>query len=214
VLSGLLIFVPLGLVDVLDDHVQEPLSEVDVELSAGQIAGMVAAALGHVTVALFGDVLYTGIVARIVIAVRHDERSSLGEIVRNLPYLRLAAADVLLALGTGLGLILFVIPGLVVLGWFALIAPAIELEERKLFDGFRRSRELVRGNTLRVLVIVVPLLVLDDLISSLIQSKDLLGIQSGFLVDWGAAVLGDLLTTPVYALAVVIAFFQLRDGRV
>jgi hypothetical protein len=197
---------------VLDDYLQEPLSEVDVELTSGQLAGLVAAALGHASVATLGDVLYTGIVARAVVAVRHGEEESLGHIARSLPYWRLAAADVLLALGVALGLILLIVPGLLVLGWFALIAPAIELEDRRILAGFRRSRELVRGNTLRVLVLVVPLLLLDDLISSAVQSKEVIGIHSGFFVDWAAAVVADMLTTPFYALAVVIAFFQLRDG--
>jgi len=212
--AGLLIFVPLGLVDVLDDHLQEPLSQIDNDLDSGQIGVLIAAALAHGVVALLGDVLYTGIVASIVVAVRDGKERSLRDIARHLPYARLAAADVLLALGTTLGLLLLIIPGLLVLGWFALIAPAIELENRKLFDGFRRSRELVKRNTIRILILVVPLLILDDLIASAIQSKELLGIHSGFLVDWAAAVLGDMSTTPFYALVVVVAFFQLRDRRV
>ena len=164
-LAGLLVFIPLGLVDVLDDYLQEPLSEVDVELTAGQIAGLLAAAFAHATVALLGDVLYTGVVARAVVSVRHGDQESLREIVRSLPYWRLAGADLLLAIGVSVGLLLFIIPGLLVLGWFALIAPAIELEDRRILAGFRRSRELVRGNTLRVLLLVVPLLLLDDVIS-------------------------------------------------
>ncbi len=212
--AGLLIFIPLGLVDVLDDHIQEPLSELDNDVDAGRVGLLVAAATTHAVVALLGDVLYTGIVAAVVFSVRKREHRSLRDIARHLPYLRLAAADVLLALGTAFGLILFVIPGLLVLGWFALIAPVIELEGRRLFDGFRRSRQLVKGNTMRVLLLVVPLLLLDDVLSSAVQSKELLGIHSGFFVDWASAVLADMLTTPFYALAVVIAFFQLRDGRV
>jgi hypothetical protein len=212
--AGLLIFIPMGLVDVLDDHIQEPLSELDNDVDSGRVGILAAAASAHAVVALLGDVLYTGIVAAVVVAVRQGEHRSLRDIARHLPYLRLAAADLLLALGTALGLLLLVIPGLLVLGWFALIAPAIELENRKLLDGFRRSRELVKGNTARILLLVVPLLLLDDVISSAIQSKELIGIHSGFFVDWAGAVLADMLTTPFYALAVVIAFFQLRDGRV
>ena len=173
--AGLLIFIPLGLVDVLDDHIQEPLSELDNDVDAGRVGLLVAAATAHAVVALLGDVLYTGIVAAVVLSVRKREHRSLRDIARHLPYLRLAAADVLLALGTAFGLILFVIPGLLVLGWFALIAPVIELEGRKLFDGFRRSRQLVKGNTMRILLLVVPLLLLDDVLSSAVQSKELLG---------------------------------------
>ena len=156
--------------------------------------------------------LYTGIVARAVVSVRLGDHRSLWEIVRTLPYLRLALADVLLAVIVGIGIVALIIPGLIFLAWFALIAPAIELEERRVFAAFKRSRELVKGNVLRVMVLLVPLLLLDDLLSSLVQSKELLGIHSGFFVDWAAAVLADMLTTPLYALAIVIAFFQLRDG--
>ncbi len=210
--AGLLIFIPLGLVDVIDDHIQEPLSEVDHDVTSGDIWIVLVAAIGHSIVALFGDVLYTGIVARAVVSVRLGDHRSLWEIVRTLPYLRLALADVLLAVIVGIGIVALIIPGLIFLAWFALIAPAIELEERRVFAAFRRSRELVKGNVLRVMVLLVPLLLLDDLLSSLVQSKELLGIHSGFFVDWAAAVLADILTTPLYALAIVIAFFQLRDG--
>jgi len=213
-IAGLLVFIPLGLVDVLDDHLQEPFSEIGDDITDGQLGVLAAAGTAHAIVALLGDVLYTGIVASVVVAVREGKHRSLWSIARQLPYLRLAAADLLLAVGTAVGIVLLIVPGLLVLGWFALIAPVIELEDRKLFDGFRRSRELVKGNTIRILILVVPLLILDDLIASAVQSKELLGIHSGFFVDWGGAVLGDMLTTPIYALAVVIAFFQLRDGRV
>ena len=197
---------------MIDDHIQEPLNEVDHDVTSGDIWVVLVAAIGHAIVALFGDVLYTGVVARAVVSVRHDDHRSLWEITRTLPYLRLAAADVLLAVCVGVGIVLLIIPGLIFLAWFALIAPAIELEERRVFAAFKRSRELVRGNVLRVMVLLVPLLLLDDLLSSLVQSKELLGIHSGFFVDWAAAVFADMLTTPLYALAIVIAFFQLRDG--
>jgi hypothetical protein len=211
-LAGLLIFIPLGLADVLDDEIQEPLSEVDIELTGGQLAAAIAAAVGHSAAALLGDVLYTGIVARAVVSVRHGEHRSLREIVRTLPYLKLIAADILLAIIVGLGLLALIVPGFLFLAWFALIAPAIELEERGVRDAFRRSRALVRGNTMRVLVLIVPLVVLDDVLSNLVQTKESFGIESSFFVDWGAAVLTDLLTGPLYALIVVVTFFQLRDG--
>ena len=211
-LAGLLIFITLGLADVLDDEIQEPLSEVDIELTGGQIAAVIAAAVGHSAAALLGDVLYTGIVARAVVSVRHGDHRSLREIVRTLPYLKLIAADILLAVLVGFGLLALIVPGFLFLAWFALIAPAIELEERGVRDAFRRSRALVRGNTMRVLVLIVPLVLLDDLLSNLVQTKEAFGIESSFLVDWGAAVLTDLLTGPLYALIVVVTFFQLRDG--
>ena len=94
--AGLLIFIPLGLVDVIDDHIQEPLSEVDDDVTSGDIWIVLVAAIGHSIVALFGDVLYTGIVARAVVSVRLGDHRSLWEIVRTLPYLRGSpSADVL-----------------------------------------------------------------------------------------------------------------------
>ena len=59
-----------------------------------------------------GDVLYTGIVARAVVSVRLGDHRSLWEIARTLPYLRLAVADVLLAVIVGIGIVALIIPGL------------------------------------------------------------------------------------------------------
>ena len=108
--AGLLIFIPLGLVDVIDDHIQEPLNEVDHDVTSGDIWIVFVAAIGHSIVALFGDVLYTGIVARAVVSVRLGDHRSLWEIVRTLPYLRLAIADVLLAVIVGIGIVALIIP--------------------------------------------------------------------------------------------------------
>ena len=50
------------------------------------------------------------------------------------------------------------------------------------------------------------------MLSSAVQSKELLGIHSGFFVDWAGAVLADMLTTPFYALAVVVASSSYETG--
>ena len=215
--AGLLIFIPLGLVDVLDDHIQEPLAEVDHDVTSGEIWIVWSPPRSaHAVVALLGDVLYTGIVARAVVS-----RSAMASTARSgrspAPCLTCASprADVLLALIVALRHLVLIVPGPhLCSAWFALIAPAIELEERKLFAGVPpQPRAGARQHAARAGA-DRPAALLDDLLSSAVQSKELFGIHSGFFVDWAAAVLADMLTTPLYALAVVIAFFQLRDGRV
>jgi hypothetical protein len=198
---------------VLDDSIQEPLTEVDADVDTPTIVAAGAAAIAHAAAALLGDVFYTGVVAAAVVAVREGRVHPLRTIARTLPYARLAGADLLLAVVVAGGLVLLVVPGLVFLAWFALIAPAIEIEDRGVIDGFRRSRALVRGNTIRVLALILPILIINDLLASAVQSGALLAIGDTFVGDWVGAVGADLVTAPFYALAIVVIFFELRQSR-
>src|SRR6266508_3646115 len=54
-------------------------------------------------------------------------------------------AGILAAIGIVLGLILLIVPGLVLMTWWAVIVPTIVLENRRAGKSFTRSRELVRG---------------------------------------------------------------------
>lgn len=205
---GLLIFAPLGLLELLDETLQEPLADADADPDAARIAVAAAAAVGHVALALVGEVFYAGVVAAAVTATREGRDHSLLHVARTLPYGRLVAVDVLLALVLVLGLVLLVLPGLVFLAWFALVAPAVKIDDRRVIDAFRRSRALVTGNTGRVLVLILSTLLLEVGLASGLQS---LAIGDGFLSDWLVSVGANLLAAPIYAVAVVVVFFELRQ---
>jgi hypothetical protein len=105
---------------------------------------------------------------------------------RVLPRLnRIVVAGILLALGIGIGLVAFIVPGLVLLTIWLLVLPAIVLEDRGIGEAFGRSRALVRGygwSVFGVIVLTVVLflgvgfaldlllLPLDDWLAGLVRS--------------------------------------------
>jgi nucleoside permease NupC len=101
----------------------------------------------------------------------------------------------------------------VLLTWFALVAPVIEVERTGIRAAFRRSRSLVRGHFWHVFWVVVPVVVISELISVFIQSGTLWWLGDGFFGEWAGGVLSNVLTAPLFALAVVVLFFELREAR-
>jgi hypothetical protein len=205
------IFIPVGLFEVLGEELQEQVSEADFEV--GRLIAVSVSAFVLGAGALLGDVLYAGVVAAIVVDEREGARRTLGEVLTHIPILRLLGADLLLGLLVVVGLLLLVVPGLVVLSWFALVAPVIEVERSGVRAAFRRSRALVRGHFWLVFWIVVPVVVLSEMISVLIQSGTLWWLGDGFFGEWAGGVISNVLTAPLFALAVVVLFFELRATR-
>jgi hypothetical protein len=128
-----------------------------------------------------------------------------------LPFRRLLAVDLLAALIIAAGFVALVVPGFVFIAWFALVAPAVEVEKLGVRAAFRRSRELVRGHVRFVLVLLIPILIAEEALSSAAQSASWWGLGEGFAGDWAGSVLANLLTSPFYAVAVTVLFFELRD---
>lgn len=181
------------------------------EISALEWIALGAATVFHAAIGMLGEVFYAGVIAAAAKAIRHGEDHSLGHIARTLPYWRLIAVDILLAVFVAVGAILLIVPGLIVLARLALVAPAVEVEDRGIRAAMRRSWSLVRGNTLRVLVLVLPTLIFEDVLTTVVQSGSIFSIGDSFLGDWLAATGTDLITAPLFALAVVVCFFELRD---
>jgi hypothetical protein len=121
----------------------------------------------------------------------------------------LALAGVLATLGIIAGLALLVVPGLVLLTWWVVLAPVIMLESCGVWHGFGRSRELVRGSAWPVFgVVVLTLLVLLAFSLALgIALTPLGGVARGFL----QAAIGQTLAAPFAAVAWTLTYFRLRD---
>jgi hypothetical protein len=209
------VFVPLGLLEVVADELQHPLFDDDAErLDAGTVITIAAAIVGVGAGTLVGEVVYTGIVSSIVVTRRSGgtvgERG-LREFLRHLPIGRLVLVDLLWVVVLIVGFIVFIVPGFVFLAWFALVAPACEIERLGVRASFRRSRELVRGHFWRVLIVIAGLLLAEDLLTSAAGSVSIWGLGDGIAGDWLASVLTGLLVSPLWALAAVIMFLELRD---
>jgi hypothetical protein len=198
--------VPLGLIEALDERVQEvDLDEVN-DLTA---LAMVGVAFGHAGTALVGEVFYSGIVAAGVTGMRRGERQTLGAIARRIPYGRLVLVDLLFALIVVVGILLLVVPGIVFLVWFGLAGPVVEIEKRGPLAALRRSRELVRGSFWRVLAIVLPVGIATNALVDAGGELGSLALGDSLAGDWAGSALGGMLGTPLYAAALVVLTYEL-----
>lgn len=131
-----------------------------------------AIGLGAVTlvVNLLGEAFYAGAVAAAVLEWRAGGGlPALRALARALPYRRLIGADLVLAAGTVLGLLLLVAPGIAFITYFMITPALIKIERLSVRDAMRRSFHLVRGNFWRVLAIVVVSIVGTETLGTLLE---------------------------------------------
>ena len=205
--AAVVVFLPIGLFELT---VAEGLEEVDSDDPGGfPLVAAIGAAVAFTVTATLGDVFYTGVVAAIVAEEREGIRHELGDVLRHLPYLRLLAIDLIFAVIVAIGLVLLIVPGLVAFAWFGLAAPVAKVESRGVRDAFRRSRELVRGSSGRVLALLLPAILIGDLLAELLVGA----VESAFGDGSGIEVLGsvavEMLTAPIFALVAVVATHHL-----
>jgi hypothetical protein len=204
---ALALFVPVGLLDVLDERVGEIDSE-ELDLAGG--LGVLAIVLSRATSALFGEILLAGVVASAVSAAHGGEAQSLRHLLRTIPYARLVAIDVLFVVGLGVGLVLFVVPGVLFLGLFGLAAPLAKIEGLGVRAAFRRSRELVRGRLGLVLAVLVPLSLFSEAASEAAQAAGVWALGHGLAGEWAGAVVAELVSALPWALASVALVYELK----
>jgi hypothetical protein len=184
----------------------------------GTIAGTSAAiallvALVATVVSLVGTFWMQGALVYAVDDVR-DGRidSTIGELFERVrPYLgTLIGAGILAGLGIAVGLVLLIVPGLVLLTWWCLIAPVIVLEGNSIGESFSRSRELVRGHGWTVFGIVIVSVVLSAIASGLIQG--IFSFLGAFLRYWIGGAIANAIVDPFLAVALTLMYFHLRDS--
>lgn len=157
--------------------------------------------------------LYSGMVVQLVRDVQDGRRdSSIGELFGSVsPVLvPLILVSLLAGLGIGIGLLLLIVPGLVLLTFWSVVAPVTVIEHPGVFSAFSRSWALVRGYAWPVfgtIVLVFLLVIAAAIVAGLIGSA---------IGDGGRAILSwifDALTQPVAALTASVLYFTLLQVR-
>jgi hypothetical protein len=122
-----------------------------------------------------------------------------------------AVAAILAGLGIVFGLILFIVPGLVLMTWWAVIIPVVVLENRSAGEAFTRSRQLVRGHgwaVFGVIVLMVLLLIGFGLILNLILTP-----LADWLQSFVSQIVSGTLAAPFVAIVLTLLYFRLRQAK-
>jgi hypothetical protein len=177
-------------------------------------AVLIAASPGLAPLALGIDLvavtLFTGMVVELVADVQDGRRDAttrqlLGAAAPVLGQLILVG--VVAAVGIMAGFLLLIIPGLILITIWSVAAPVVVLEHPGVFAALRRSRNLVRGNGLRVFGVILALVVLVGVAGNLIDvAAESAGTGAGIV----ARVVVGVLSAPLAALAAAVLYFDLR----
>lgn len=209
---GLVIFVPLGLLDALALQVEVDSFDLD---SGIKIAALVLAVALVTTTGLLGEVFFSGAVAISLTHPENERPPPLSHIARQINYRRLIAVDLLYVLFVVVGLTVLFVPGVLVFVFLGLAGPVVELEERTVGGAFGRSWEIVRGNFWFVFWVLAPIEVVGDAIGEALVHlvHDWLG--DTFIASWLAEASSNIVLSPLFAVAAVLLTIELihrKDG--
>lgn len=159
----------------------------------------------------FIGILYQGFVVALVREARAGRReSSVRELIGVvLPvFWPLTGAAIVVGCGVTGGLLLLVVPGLILLTYWAVVAPVILLERRRVFDAFGRSRQLVRGVGWPVFWVIAIAYVLAAFVGLALY------LLAGALADGPIlrivfSALGSTVTAPITALVAAVLYYRL-----
>jgi hypothetical protein len=106
-------------------------------------------------------------------------------------------------------LLLLIVPGLVLVGWFGLVGPVIEVERSRLLASFRRSRELIRRRRWRAGGLIVVAAVASQILGESLQTAISDALGNSTVAESAAAAASGLLTAPLFALPVAMLYVEL-----
>ena len=206
------VFVPLGLIHAIPVHVEATSLSID---SGLEIFGAVLAVLLLVTTGLLGEIFYTGAVA-IALTHPHDgESPSLREVAGSVRYGTLIAVDLIFGVLVALGVLAFVVPGILVFVYLGLAAPVVEIEHHGVRAAIARSFGLVRGHFWLVLAVLVPIEIVSDGLTDLATAGTHALLGDSLVAEWVADTATNIVLTPFYAVAAVLLSIDLiaaKDG--
>lgn len=194
--AALLLFVPVALID-----------------GALATGGGIGLALIGSALSIIATFWLQGMVIEAVRDIQDGRRDfTIGGLFQSvMPVLpKLIGVGVLAGLGIALGFVLLIVPGLVLLTWWAVVGPTVVIEDRGL-DAFGRSRELVRGNGWRVFGVIVVVFLIQFVANLLLSA--IFGGADSFVGQAIGSLLAGALVAPIAALAAALVYLELRRLR-
>jgi hypothetical protein len=158
-------------------------------------------------------ILYQGMVVKLVQDIQDGRRDhSVADLVRSVQpvFWPLVGVSLLFGIGLGIGFVLLIIPGLILMVIWSVVAPVTVLERPGVFAAFGRSRGLVRGNgwnVFGVILIVFLAVAVISLAAGLAASG--LGTVGRAFVQWAV----NAALAPVTALSASVLYFALLGRR-
>jgi len=164
-----------------------------------------------IVVSLAVGTLYQGMVVELVRDVQDGRLdASVGDMMRSvLPVLGpLIGAAILTGIGVAVGFFLLIVPGLILLTIWAVVAPVIVIERRGVFDAFGRSRQLVKDQGWPVFGTVVAAFLIA-IVASIVLIAIANSIADGPLLRIVFSALASTVTAPIEALVASVLYFRL-----
>jgi hypothetical protein len=123
----------------------------------------------------------------------------------------LVVAGILAGLGIGIGFLLLIVPGVILLTWWAVIAPTIVVETKGVMEAFGRSRQLVSGYFWPVLGIVVITAILTGVAGGILTL--VFSFLPRFLEIFIGGTVAQAIVAPFSAIALTLTYFKLREVK-
>lgn len=122
----------------------------------------------------------------------------------------LLGTAILYGVGVAIGFVLLVVPGLIAVARWSLIVPLVMIERLGWRPAFRRSNELVKGRTGRVLGLIVITNVLTAVATLVLRTA--FSALPLFWSGWIGGTVAGALVVPFEAYVLTVLYYRLRSA--
>jgi hypothetical protein len=182
-LLGVVVFVPLGLIDAAANQVDVQSLDLD---SGIKVFALIATAGAVTTTGLLGEVFFAE------------------DLARRISYGRLVLLDIAYVVIVAIGIVLLVVPGIAAVVLLGLAGPAVELEHRTVRGAFARSYRLVRTDFWLVFWVLIPTEIAGDALGDAAEGLAHHVLGQSFFSTWLSESVSNIVLSPVFAISAVL----------